>query len=127
MAIRVNLLEEGRFVEIFAEGQITRREAGWATERTRELVGSQGISGILADAGDVEEQASPILSGEVIEGFLFAIESLVPVAYVRPSQWTEDYYRRVREHVGELPPTARYFEDRAAALNWLCEVASAVA
>lgn len=127
MAIRVDLLEGGRFVEIFAEGAVTRREAGWATERALELVREHRVAGILADAGGVEQQASPMLSGEVIEGFLFAIDGAVPVAYVRPSRWSEDYYSRVRDHVGELPPTASYFEDRLAAMSWLCSSVNAAA
>ena len=119
MTIRVNLIEDGRFAEILSDGYVTRREAGWATERVREMVEASEVAGVLADSRETERQASPLLSGELIENFLFAIGDGVPVAYVRPSRWSEEYYVRVREHVGELPDTAGYFDERDAALAWL--------
>jgi len=125
MTIRIDLLEGGRFIELVADGHVTRREAGWATERVREMVRENRPAGILADAGGVELQASPVLSGELIESFLFAIEDLAPIAYVRPSRWTPDYFGRVIDHVGDLPHSAHYFEDRASALHWLKAQAAA--
>lgn len=119
MTIRVNLIEDGRFAEILSDGHVTRREAGWATERVREMVEANEVTGILADSLETERQASPLLSGELIENFLFAIGSRVPVAYVRPLRWSREYFARVREHVGELPDTADYFQDRETALEWL--------
>ncbi|MEA1941045.1 MAG: hypothetical protein U9P68_02235 [Pseudomonadota bacterium] len=119
MTIRVNLIEDGRFAEILSDGHVTRREAGWATERVREMVEANEVAGILADSLETERQASPLLSGELIENFLFAIGSRVPVAYVRPVRWSREYFARVREHVGELPDTADYFQDRETALEWL--------
>ena len=125
MTIRIDLLEGGRFIELVADGHVTRREAGWATERVCELVREHKPSGILADADSVELQASAVLSGELIESFVFAVEGLAPIAYVRPSRWTPDYYGRVVDHVGDLPQTVNYFDDRASALLWLAEQAAA--
>ncbi|MED5549675.1 MAG: hypothetical protein VX529_09975 [Pseudomonadota bacterium] len=119
MTIRVNLIENGRFAEILSDGHVTRREAGWATERVREMVEAGEIVAILADSSDTERQVSPLLSGELIESFLLAIGTSVPVAYVWPTRWTETYFARVREHVGELPASAGYFGKREDALDWL--------
>jgi len=119
MTIRVNLIENGRFAEVLSDGHVTRREAGWATERVREMVEAGEVAAILADSTDTERQVSPLLSGELIEGFLLAIGTSVPVAYVRPTRWTETYFARVRDHVGELPDSAGYFTTREEALDWL--------
>ena len=119
MTVRVNLIEDGRFAEILSEGFVTRREAGWVTERVREMVEAREIVAILADSRDIERQASPLLSGELIENFLFAVGCSLPAAYVRPSRWTDEYLARVREHVGTLPDTAEFFQDRETALDWL--------
>ncbi|MAC38284.1 MAG: hypothetical protein CMH94_01195 [Oceanicaulis sp.] len=119
MTIRVNLIENGRFAEILSDGHVTRREAGWATERVREMVEAGEVAAILADSTDTERQVSPLLSGELIESFLLAIGTSVPVAYVCPTRWTETYFACVRDHVGELPDSAGYFAGRAEALDWL--------
>jgi hypothetical protein len=119
MTIRVNLIENGRFAEILSDGHVTRREAGWATERVREMVEAGEVAAILADSSDTERQVSPLLSGELIESFLLAIGTSVPVAYVCPTRWSEAYFKRVRDHVGELPASAGYFAGRAEALDWL--------
>lgn len=119
MTIRVNLIENGRFAEILSDGHVTRREAGWATERVREMVEAGEVAAILADSSDTERQVSPLLSGELIESFLLAIGTSVPVAYVCPTRWSEAYFKRVRDHVGELPASAGYFAGRTEALDWL--------
>ena len=119
MTIRVNLIENGRFAEILSDGHVTRREAGWATERVREMVEAGEVAAILADSTDTERQVSPLPSGELIESFLLAIGTSVPVAYVCPTRWTETYFACVRDHVGELPDSAGYFAGRAEALDWL--------
>ena len=50
MTIRVNLIENGRFAEILSDGHVTRREAGWATERVREMVSCVPLPGSVARA-----------------------------------------------------------------------------
>jgi hypothetical protein len=125
MAVRVDLAEGGRFIEILSEGHITRREAGWATERTCELLRTHDIAGILADSRGAERQVSPLLSGELIENFLFAVGRAVPTAYVLPESWSEEYTARVREQVTEWSQNARYFSSIETARDWLIASAGA--
>lgn len=119
MTVRVDLIDDGRVVEIRASGQATRREAGWATERARELCLRREVTAILADCGEAERQNSPRLSAEIIENFLFALDRPVPAAYVVPRVWDEPYLSSVRKELGDLPEHARFFTDRASARAWL--------
>jgi len=124
MTIRVSLIDGGSVVEIRASGQATRREAGWATERARELSQQQTVVAILADCRDAERQNSPKLSAEMIENFLFALERPLASAYVMPRVWDEAYLAAVRREVAELPDEARFFSDRDEALSWLTRLQS---
>ncbi|WP_297731986.1 hypothetical protein [uncultured Maricaulis sp.] len=119
MTVRVTLIDGGSVVEIKASGQATRREAGWATERARELSANNDVMAILADCQDAEPQQSPQLSAEIIENFLFALERPLPSAYIVPLVWDETYAKAVRKELIELPPNARFFTDRESALDWL--------
>jgi len=119
MTVRVTLIDGGRVVEIKANGQATRREAGWATERARELSTNGDVLAILADCVEAEPQKSPQLSAEIIENFLFALERPLPSAYIVPQVWDETYERAVRMELVDLPPNARFFSDRESALDWL--------
>jgi len=119
MTVRVTLIDGGRVVEIKASGQATRREAGWATERARELSSHPEVTAILADCRESGRQKSPQLSAEMIENFLFALERRLPSAYVMPEAWDANYEMAVREDIIELPPHARFFIDRDSALRWL--------
>lgn len=119
MTVRVNLIDGGAVVEIRASGQATRREAGWATERARELSQNLSVRAILADCRDAERQNSPKLSAEIIENFLFALERPLPTAYVIPQVWDEGYHSSVRKEIIELPEQARFFTNRDDALSWL--------
>ena len=62
MTIRVNLIEDGRFAEILSDGYVTRREAGWATERVREMVEAREV------ARQPEEAGVPGRGQEVVQG-----------------------------------------------------------
>ncbi|WP_417487040.1 hypothetical protein [Maricaulis sp.] len=119
MTVRVDLIDGGSVIEIRASGQATRREAGWATERARELSQDQAVRAILADCRDAERQNSPKLSAEIIENFVFALERPLPTAYIIPQVWDEAYQASVRHEISELPEQARFFTDRNEALSWL--------
>ena len=120
MSVRVYLNEGNSLILIEAIGPIVRREAGWAAERVCELVRAHEVSGILIDAFQAEEQSSPSLSGEMIAGFLLAMETTTPIAYVRPSRWDEAYYGRVRSSIRDLlPPHVALFDEIEAANDWL--------
>lgn len=122
MAIRVDHAEGVRLVEIVADGAVTRREAGWATERTRELLGKGGVDGIIADCRGAEPQVSPALSAELMENFVFAVETDLPIAYVRPRGWTSAYREQVDRLVNSLIDAtqrrASLFDTREAAMAW---------
>lgn len=119
MTVRVDLIDGGAVVEIRASGQATRREAGWATERARELCQRREVTAILADCSDAEQQNSPRLSAEIIENFLFALDRPIPTAYIVPHVWDESYRGAVRGEIIELPAHARFFTDRDSAVDWL--------
>ncbi|WP_047160357.1 hypothetical protein [Maricaulis maris] len=119
MTVRVDLVGGGSVVEIRASGQATRQEAGWATERARELSQNPSVRAILADCSEAEPQMSPQLSAEMIENFLFALERPLPSAYVMPRGWTDIYLTAVQREIVDLPPNARFFADRDSALAWL--------
>ncbi len=119
MTVRVNLINGGRVVEIKANGQATRREAGWATERARELSASNDVTAILADCLEAERQKSPRLSAEIIENFLFALERPLPSAYIVPLVWDEPYTQAVCRELIDLPANTRFFTDRQSAVDWL--------
>ncbi|WP_291843568.1 hypothetical protein [Maricaulis sp.] len=119
MTVRVDLIDGGTVVEIRARGQATRREAGWATERARELCQRRAVTAILADCSEAERQTTPQLSAEIIENFLFAIERPVAAAYVVPRVWDDAYHAAVRSEIGDLPEHARFFTSRDTALDWL--------
>ena len=119
MTVRVDLIDGGTVVEIRATGQATRREAGWATERARELCQRCDVAAILADCSEAERQISPRLSAEIIENFLFALERPVPTAYIVPTGWDDAYQIAVLAELAELPPHTRIFADRHSALSWL--------
>ncbi|MDF1767827.1 hypothetical protein [Maricaulis sp.] len=125
MTVRVTLIDGGSVVEIKASGQATRREAGWATERARELSVNSDVTAILADCLGAERQKSPQLSAEMIENFLFALERPLPSAYIVPQVWDESYAQAVRDELIELPPHARFFTDRETALDWLASFQAA--
>ncbi|WP_323760913.1 hypothetical protein [Maricaulis sp.] len=115
----MSLIDGGSVVEIRASGQATRREAGWATERARELSQQQGVIAILADCSDAEQQDSPKLSAEIIENFLFALERPLSCALVMPGAWDEPYLAAVLREIVECPEHTRFFRTRDEALSWL--------
>jgi type II secretory pathway component PulC len=119
MAIKVDLVAGGRIVEVVASGSITRREAGWATVRTREVLIENGASGVLTNCADVEPQVSPTLSAELIEGAVLSLDDETPLAYVRPGSWDAAYLDRVVKTLGMMPAHTRMFDTRETALRWL--------
>ncbi|MGK0267354.1 MAG: hypothetical protein ACI82N_001607 [Maricaulis sp.] len=120
MSVSVCLNEENSMILIESIGQVGRREAGSAVERICELLRSHAVSGILIDANRVEQQTSPTLSSEMIAGFLLAVESTVPIAYVRPSGWDAAYYSTVMGAISDLlPPHVALFDAIEPANDWL--------
>ena len=119
MAVRVELVDDGRVIEIAANGQVSRREAGWATERVRELSLRCPGCGILADCARSEMGEAPVLASEYVENFLFAMEHPVTIAYVRPTIWSDAFVARATEHLSQSRSRARMFDHREDALAWL--------
>ena len=120
MAVRVDLSADGRIVEIVANGNVTRREAGWAVERAREIALEKGLRCLLADCLQVEPQVSPTLTYELLENSVFAFDPHIRVAYVYSGRWTPDYRDTVLGNlVDVLPENVRSFETREGALGWL--------
>jgi len=98
-----------------------RREVGWAAERARELLASEALTAILIDSTQSQKQNSPSLSGEIISGFIQAIESEIPIAYVRPICWDEAYLEQVTIRIEDIPANSRVFDTVSAARDWLCD------
>ncbi len=122
MAVRVDLSADGRIVEIVANGNVTRRETGWAVERAREIALENGLHCLLADCRQIEPQVSPTLSYEMLESSAFAFDSGIRVAYVYSGRWTPDYRDSVLDSLADvLPPHIRAFDTRESALDWLCD------
>ncbi|MCR9266693.1 MAG: hypothetical protein NXI03_03910 [Alphaproteobacteria bacterium] len=120
MAVRVDLSADGRIVEIVANGVVTRRETGWAVERAREVAREKGLRCLLADCLQVEPQASPTLTSELLENSVFAFDPHIRVAYVYSGRWTPDYRDTVLDSLTDvLPGNVRTFDTRATALDWL--------
>lgn len=119
MTVRVDLVEDGRFIEVAAAGHVTRREAGWATERARELSQQPSVVGILADCRDSDIADTPVLAREYVENFLLAIERPMVVAYVKPLQSDRAFLGLVARQVRQSKAIGQIFDDRPAALAWL--------
>lgn len=120
MPIKVSLNDDA-VILIESSGQTLRREVGWAAERVCELLRTHKVTGILADSSLIQKQSSPALSGEMISGFLLAMDPDIPLAYVRPAAWTEGYYQRVMEAIEEVPASSRLFDQIGPAQDWLRE------
>lgn len=120
MPIKVSLNEDESLILIESSGALLRREAGWGAERVGELTRQHAISGILFDSTQLQKQNSPSLSGEIISGFIQAIESQIPIAYVRPDCWDEAYLEQVTIKTEDIPANSKVFNDIAAARDWLC-------
>lgn len=121
MPIKVSFNEDGSILVIESRGQLLRREAGWGAERVGEMLRQHVVSGILADSTLVQEQESAALSGEMISGFIQAIESDIPIAYIRPACWSEAYCERVRAAIEDAPANCQVFDQVDAGRAWLRE------
>ncbi len=119
MPIKVSLSENECLIRVESSGALLRREAGWGAERVGELLRQHAVSGILFDSARIQKQNAPSLSGEIISGFLQAIESDVPIAYVRPDCWDEAYLEQVTIRVEDIPANSRVFDNVDAAYDWL--------
>lgn len=119
MPVKVDLLANGRIVEIHSDGIVSRREIGWATERVRELVRAHDVTGILANSRTVEVALSATLSSEIFENFLLAMDQPLPIAYIRPIAWTDEFETHVRAEMIEEPTNTEVFQERNLALDWL--------
>tara|TARA_R110000868_G_scaffold350999_2_gene612319 strand:+ start:1814 stop:2206 length:393 start_codon:yes stop_codon:yes gene_type:complete len=124
MPVKVSFNEKESLIIIESNGQLLRREAGWGAERVAEIFKEHAVSGILADSTLVQEQESAALSGEMISGFVQAIEVDLPIAYIRPVCWTEAYGARVRETIEDAPANCRVFDEVDAGRAWLREAAA---
>ncbi len=128
MAVRVDLSADGRIVEIVANGSVTRREAGWAIERAREIAKENQLRCLLADCLQVEPQVSPTLTAELLESSVFAFDPHIRVAYVYSGRWTPDYRDTVLDSLADvIPSNIRSFETRESALGWLGDDCGSVA
>ncbi|MHA6288025.1 hypothetical protein [Maricaulis sp. CAU 1757] len=125
MTVRVELIENDRFIEVIATGQVTRREAGWATERTRELSEAHDILGVLADCSQSDGAGSAALTHEYIENFLLAFDRRKVVAYVRSPVARPHEDRRLLAALADSRVEARTFGQRQSALVWLSETVAA--
>jgi len=121
MPIKVSLNEDESLILIESSGALLRREAGWGAERVGELARQHAVSGILFDSTQIQKQNSPSLSGEIISGFIQAIESEIPIAYVRPACWDEAYLEQVAIRIEDIPANSRVFDTVSAARDWLCD------
>ena len=119
MPVKISLDENESIILIESSGQLLRREAGWGAERVGELLRQNAVTGILFDSTQILKQNSPSLSGEIISGFIQAIESEVLIAYVRPASWNEAYLDLVTTSIEEIPANSRVFDDVATARGWL--------
>ncbi len=109
MPIKVSLNENECLILIESSGALLRREAGWGAERVRELLSQHPISAVLFDSSQIQKHNSPSLSGEIISGFIQAIESDVLIAYVRPNCWDEAYLSQVATGIEDIPARSRVF------------------
>jgi hypothetical protein len=119
MPIKVDLVKDGRVVRIQCDGPISRQEVGWAAERARELLGEDQVSAVFVDATRAELPGSASLTGEMTENFLLALETNLPIAYVRPSSWSSEYVSEVRSRVTDIPDSARVCATTDEAIAWL--------
>ncbi|WP_339738296.1 hypothetical protein [uncultured Maricaulis sp.] len=119
MPIKVSLNENECLILIESSGALLRREAGWGAERVRELLSQHPISAVLFDSSQIQKHNSPSLSGEIISGFIQAIESDVLIAYVRPNCWDEAYLSQVATGIEDIPARSRVFENIDTARAWL--------
>jgi hypothetical protein len=119
MPVKVSLTENDSILLIESTGQLLRREAGWGAERVAEILRQHRVDGILVDSTRIQKQNSPALSGEMISGFIQAIECDVPIAYAQPVCWTESYSEQIRAVVEDIPANARVFVTVQAAHDWL--------
>lgn len=119
MPVKVSLGENDSIIIIESDGQLRRRDTSWGAERVGELLGQNTVAGILADSTLVQKQTSVALSGEMISGFVHAITSDIPVAFVRPTCWSEDYLAQIRGAMEDMPENSRIFDETSAARDWL--------
>ncbi|WP_339746014.1 hypothetical protein [uncultured Maricaulis sp.] len=124
MPVKVSFIENESIIVIESSGQLLRREAGWGAERVGEILRQHAVTGILADSTLVQEQESAALSGEMISGFIQAIEADLAIAYIRPTCWSEAYGERVRATIEDAPMNCRVFDDVDAGRAWLREAAT---
>jgi hypothetical protein len=125
MPIRVSIEEASALLSIVSTGQVMRREVGWAAERARELLDSEAITGVLVDSTQVQKQISPSLSAEMISGFSAAMDTELPIAYVRPAVWSDAYAETIAAMVDVTPEQSRVFTDLCEARKWLVETHNA--
>ncbi|WP_417481114.1 hypothetical protein [Maricaulis sp.] len=119
MTVKVSFNEETSILAVEGRGQVLRREAGWAAERSSELIRTHPVGGVLVDCFAIQQQSSPALSAEMISEFVAAIETGVPIAYVRSESWNADYCERVVASLDSLPENARVFLQVDIAVDWL--------
>ena len=119
MTIKVERIGAGRFVCIEVSGVPSLREAGWATERARELCGNDGVKGILLDAVEVEAGMSPGLTAELLENLMLALEHPVPVALVESRHWPQISREKVESRLIGLSGALTRFQNADRAMAWL--------
>ena len=121
MPIRVSVEEASSVLCVVATGQLMRREVGWAAERARELLDTGAATAVLVDATQAQKQISLLLSAEMISGFFAALDTDLPMAYVRPAVWSESDYQTISAGLDIAPPHFKIFTDLSEARLWLCE------
>jgi hypothetical protein len=126
MPIKVDLVEDERVVRIQCDGPLSRQEVGWAAERVRELLGETQRFGIFCDASRAEPFGSASLTGEMTENFLLALDTALPIAYVRPSAWSADFAAAVRSGVPHIPENSLVCDNATSAMKWLTSIVSPV-
>lgn len=119
MPVKVSLCRDSTIIHIEASGQVMRREVGWASERVRELLTEHGVAAVMVDASGTQEQSSATLSAEMISGFLYSLETELPLAFIRSSLWSAPYREQVLAKIYDAPANASFFDDSPSARQWL--------
>ncbi|WP_300527024.1 hypothetical protein [Maricaulis sp.] len=100
-------------------GPATRVQTGAAHEKVRELVLSSQARGVLVDVRAAEVINSPPHSVEILEDFVLALGSPLPIAFLPPLQWSDAHHAAAWALSREIDNRCRVFTTPDLALDWL--------